>query len=338
MAKITKRLLILSLAALLLLSLDALSLAGKGPSDARQDLSGSFMRLAASAAQGRQYSGRDDAGAGGRGPAQSIDPGLFMEFEGPRDSGARSARDRELDLRDEFMNNPPFSTSAQPPAGTTGYRTPSTVAPAQVDRGRVPSAPAPSRAPQAEMEVVGYAIDPTGTIQVMDMNGVLLTVDGSRPVRLVFPPDYGLAPVVLGGASGRAGNAPTPSLQLPPPGRLPVQIFVREYWTEQDGSIFLIGMDGIIRAFDGSRPVKLVFSREDGRAPVVVGGGRSTVPASGSGTDAQGQDAGGSDFSSGVKQGIQDGIQQGIQDGIQQGIGTLFQKPSKGQGRRSGRD
>jgi hypothetical protein len=117
-------------------------------------------------------------------------------------------------------------------------------------------------------------MDPTGAINIVGMDGVMRTIDGSKPVKLIFPPEYRLAPQIVGGARVAA----------PPPSPIssPVEIAVRGYSIEpSSGAINIVGMDGVMRRLDGSQQVKLVFPPEYGLAPVIVGGGTPAPPSGG---------------------------------------------------------
>lgn len=178
------------------------------------------------------------------------------------DAGQR-ALIQERNIRDALINDPPFTyEEAAPPP-----QNPPTI-PAPVQGAYIP-APAHKPAAIPEMLVRGYSMDPSGAINTIGMDGVVRTVDGSRPIKLVFPPEYGLPPKVVGGVR------PAP----PPPQVSLAEIAVRGYSVDPSGAIIIIGMDGVIRVLDGSNPVKLVFPPEYGLAPQIVGGGSTATTA-----------------------------------------------------------
>ena len=173
----------------------------------------------------------------------------------------------ERDLRDALISNPPFSG----PAPEVAAQAPPP-APVQVQPAYAPSAPAPPPG-IPEVYVRGYSMDPTGAINIVGTDGVMRQLDGSQKVKLIFPPEYRLAPQIVGGAR-QAAPPPPPTSSL-------VEIAVRGYSIEpSSGAINIIGMDGVMRRLDGSQQVKLVFPPEYGLAPQIVGGG-SAAPASG---------------------------------------------------------
>ncbi len=179
--------------------------------------------------------------------------------------GGQNSLSMERDLRDALISNPPFSGPAPEVAAPAP-------APVQVQPAYVPSAPAPPPG-IPEVYVRGYSMDPTGAINIVGMDGVMRQLDGTQRVKLIFPPEYRLAPQIVGGA--RLAAPP------PPPVSSPVEIAVRGYSIEpSSGAINIIGVDGVMRRLDGSQQVKLVFPPEYGLAPVIVGGG-SAAPASG---------------------------------------------------------
>jgi hypothetical protein len=109
--------------------------------------------------------------------------------------GGQDSLSQERDLRDALLNNPPFSGPAPEMAAPAAAP-----APAQVQPAYAPSAPAsPPGIP--DVYVRGYSMDPTGAINTIGMDGVMRQLDGSQKVRLIFPPEYRLAPVIVGGGS-----------------------------------------------------------------------------------------------------------------------------------------
>ena len=203
--------------------------------------------------------------------------------------GGQNSLVQERNLRDALISDPPFSTptpesvaqAAPPPRNTQApppapaaspYKVPENTAPAQVQPAYVPTPPAqPAGIP--EVIVRGYSMDPSGAINLIGMDGVVRTIDGSKPVKLVFPREYGLAPQIVGGT--RPASQQYPAAQ-------PAQLAVRGYSINASGTIIILGMDGVFRKLDGSVPVTLVFPPEYGIAPQTVGGG--AAPAAGAQT------------------------------------------------------
>ncbi|MEM5787153.1 MAG: hypothetical protein AAGU11_07525 [Syntrophobacteraceae bacterium] len=202
----------------------------------------------------------------------------------------KNALIQEREVRDALISNPPFTgtaaeqASAQPvapaPSPASIYAPPphpasvqETVqhsAPSQPASVYVPAPPPATAIP--ELMVRGYSVERNGVVNIIGMDGLLRAIDASRPVKLVFPPEYGLAPQIVGG---------TTRAVAPPPIVMPVEIAVRGYSIDPSGHINIIGVDGVLRTIDGSRPVKLVFPPEYGLAPQIVGGG-SPAPQEGS--------------------------------------------------------
>jgi tetratricopeptide (TPR) repeat protein len=59
------------------------------------------------------------------------------------------------------------------------------------------------------MMVRGYTVDQnTGAISIIGMDGSLGVLDGSRPIRLIFPPEYGQQAQVVGGGRGARSGGP----------------------------------------------------------------------------------------------------------------------------------
>ncbi|MHC1725727.1 MAG: hypothetical protein AB9866_06935 [Syntrophobacteraceae bacterium] len=152
--------------------------------------------------------------------------------------GGRDSLSLERDLRDTLMENPPFYGSPepgvpgeypQPPTQSpeaTQYMLPQRTEPRQVRPAHTPAPPPSSRLP--ELYVRGYSVDATGAISIIGMDGALRKIDASRPVKLIFPPESGLAPQIIGGsgpvppAGGHArvygSETAAPGLQRDPAG------------------------------------------------------------------------------------------------------------------------
>jgi hypothetical protein len=155
------------------------------------------------------------------------------------------------------------------------------------------------------MLVRGYGIDPSGAIVIAGMDGNFRMIDGSKPVKLRFPPEYGLPPLIVGGGIGPPSRADT---------ALPsdfAEIAVRGYSMNPSGGITVIGMDGYIETISGVNQVKLVFPPEYGIPPVIVAAG-TAAPAAGG--QAQGKDA-------------QSGVESASK--ILEGIGNILQNIPK---------
>ena len=272
MAKTRKSLLILSFAAFIFFAHGPVSPAQGGSADLRKGGAGDLIRLAAS-------------------------------------RGGQNSLGLERDLRDALISNPPFSEPAQEsvapaaPAPAPYQSQPSSApAPAPPVRwkvkspGAAPPPPPPAQAVVSELLVRGYGMDPSGAIIVLGMDGNFGTIDGSNPVRLIFPPEYGLAPVIVGGGLGPPPRAATP---LP---RDYAEIAVRTYSIGPSGGITIVGMDGYIQTVYGVNKLKLVFPPEYGLPPVIVAAG-AAAPAAGG--QAQANDpAANAEAASQVMQGI----------------------------------
>lgn len=243
--------------------------------------------------------------------------------------GGRRALIQERNVRDSLINDPPFSygeAGTEPPGAPLSQGSMSAF-PTPVKPAYAPAAP-PAPAAMPELLVRGYSMDPSGAVNIIGMDGVIRTVDGSRPIKLVFPPEYGLAPQIVGGARAAA----------PPPAPVVLEeIAVRGYSIDPSGAIIIIGMDGLIRVIDGSRPVKLVFPPEYNLAPQVVGG--AAAPPAGS----QAQSYGPASISaapqgSGAEvQGAAGGVELPV-DLISEGVGVLLKQINKGKSKKSRRD
>jgi len=176
----------------------------------------------------------------------------------------------ERDLRDALINDPPFSGSAQESTAPLSPPASVTVAPeqkpalAEIQPARSPSVPAPQSS-IPEVNARGYSMDQMGNINIVGIDGVIRTFDGSKPIKLIFPPEYGVPPMVVGGVR-LVPPPPSAASQLP-------EVAVRGYSVDPSGSINIIGMDGVMRTLDGSKQVRLVFPPEYGVPPQIVGGG-----------------------------------------------------------------
>lgn len=194
-------------------------------------------------------------------------------------TGGQNSLLQERNLRDAFISDPPFSApaadsaAAVPPAGTLPAQSPQAADPSSPVQPRSAFVPAPSTARPTEVPellVRGYTVDPSGAVNLIGMDGVLRTIDGTSPVKLIFPPEYGLPPQIVGGTR--------PAAQ-PYQAAVPAQIAVRGYSIHPSGVIIILGMDGTIRTLDGSVPVTLIFPPEYALPPQTVGG--TATPATG---------------------------------------------------------